>query len=71
MRVHVLIAMEKRRVKYETYSKWLVQYDREYQTKTWLDCETQMDAGSKVVNELKCLIFLVLKIMKTPKQCSC
>ena len=19
--------------------KWLVQYDREYQTKTWLDCE--------------------------------
>ena len=33
--------MEKRRkVKYATYSKWLVQYDREYHTKTWLDCET-------------------------------
>ena len=42
-------------MKYETHSKWLVQYDREYQTKTWLDCETQMDARSNVVNELKCL----------------
>ena len=31
-----------------------MQYDREYQTKTWLDCETQIDAGSKVVNKLKC-----------------
>ena len=49
--------MEKRRkVKHETYNKWLVQYDREYQTKTWLDCETEMDAGSKVVNKLKCRI---------------
>ena len=36
-----------------TISGWC-NSDREYQTKTWLDCETEMDAGSKVVNKLKC-----------------
>ena len=41
-------------------------------SKMWLDCETQkMDAAwIKNCEELKCQILLVLKIMKTQKQCS-
>ena len=29
---------EKRRVKYDTYTKWVVDFDKDCQTVTWLDC---------------------------------
>ena len=45
---------KKRRVKYETYKKWVVEYDKDCQTMTWLDCETENEAGVKVVTSLKC-----------------
>ena len=31
---------KQRKVKHETYQKWVEQYDRECQAVTWLDCET-------------------------------
>ena len=45
---------KKRRVKYETYKKWVVEYDKDCQMMTWLDCETENEAGVKVVTSLKC-----------------
>ena len=47
-------AEKKSRVKYETYKKWVVEYDVDCQTMTWLDCETENEAGVKVVTSLKC-----------------
>ena len=37
------VEKKKRRVKYETYKKWLVEYDKDCQTMTWLDCETETE----------------------------
>ena len=48
---------KKRRVKYETYKKWVVEYDKDCQTMTWLDYETENDAGVKVVTSLKCRMY--------------
>ena len=45
---------KKQLVKYETYKKWVVEYDKDCQTMTWLDCETENEAGVKVVTSLKC-----------------
>ncbi len=38
---------KRRKVKHETYKKWVTQYDRDCQTVTWLDCETSIEAGVK------------------------
>ena len=46
--------VKRRRVKYETYKKWVMEFDKKYQTMTWLDCETETEAGTKVVTNLKC-----------------
>ena len=47
--------MEKKwRVEYETYEKWVVEYDKDCLMMTWLDCETKNKAGVKVVTSLKC-----------------
>ena len=43
-------------MKHATYKGWLTQYDREYQTVTWLDCETSVDDGAKLVTQLKCRV---------------
>ena len=32
--------VKRRKVKHETYQKWVGQYDRECRAVTWLDCET-------------------------------
>jgi hypothetical protein len=47
---------KRRKVKHETYQKWVRQYDRECQTVTWLDCETAIEGGAKLVTKLKCRI---------------
>ena len=47
---------KRRKVKHDTYQKWLKQYDRECQTVTWLDCETSIDGGVKLMTKLKCRV---------------
>ena len=36
---------KRRKVKHETYQKWVRQYNRDCQTVTWLDCETGIEGG--------------------------
>ena len=36
---------KRRKVKHETYQKWVRQYDRDFQTVMWLDCETGIEGG--------------------------
>lgn len=45
---------KRRKVKYEMFNKWVVQYDIECRTNTWLDCESELKAGSKIVTKSKC-----------------
>ena len=42
--------------KYDTYKQWVSQWDREFQTMSWLDCKTEVFAGMKYVTKLKCRI---------------
>ena len=43
------MALEAKRwkVKYEMYKKWIIEHDRECQTVSWLDCETELDRGTR------------------------
>ena len=45
-----------RKVKHETYQKWVKEYDRECQTVTWLDCDAGIEGGVKLVTKLKCRV---------------
>ena len=47
---------KRKKVKHDTYQKWLREYDRECQTVTWLDCETTIEGGVKLVTKLKCRV---------------
>ena len=47
---------KKRRVSYDTFTKWQRDYDRELQTLTWLDCQSEFDHGKKVVTKLSCSV---------------
>ena len=47
---------KQRKVKHETYKKWMTQYNHEYQTLTWPDCEMRVEAGVKVLIKLKCQV---------------
>ena len=47
---------KRRKVKHETYRKWVRQYDRECQTVTWLDCVTEIEGGVRFVTKLKCRV---------------
>ena len=46
----------KRKVQYSTFQKWQREFDRECKTITWLDCETVVEGGTKVVKKLKCKV---------------
>jgi len=46
----------KKRVTHDTFLKWKRDLDRECQTMTWLDCETGMESGKKIVEKLKCKV---------------
>ena len=39
-----------------TYKKWLTELDRSHQTISWLDCDTRLIEGKRVVTKLKCRI---------------
>ena len=47
---------KRRKVKHETYQKWVRQYDRECQTVTWLDCVKEIEGGVRFVTKLKCRV---------------
>ena len=35
---------KQRKMKHEMYKKWMIHYDCEYQTLTWLECEMRVEA---------------------------
>ena len=47
---------KRREVTYYTYKKWMTELDRSCQTISWLDCDTRVTEGKKVVTKLKCKI---------------
>ena len=49
-------SMEHRRVKVTNFQKWIRDYDRVYNTVTWLDSEASWHNEEKVVEKLKCKI---------------
>ena len=44
---------KQRKVKHNTYQKWERQYDCEFQTVTWLNCDMGIKGGVKLVTKLK------------------
>ena len=51
---------KKRKLMYATFSKWKV--DKECQTVTWLDCDTEVQAGKRFVTKLQCSVCTKLKM---------
>ena len=49
-------AVKKRTIAHSTFEKWKLDFDREYKTVTWLDCESTVEGGAKVVTKLKCAV---------------
>ena len=47
---------KKRAVTYGTFQKWQRDFDKDLNTMSWLDCNTTMDGGKKMVERLKCKI---------------
>ena len=51
------ISMEKKRkVMYVTFERWKHKFDKDCKTITWLDCESSVEVGTKVVRKLKCTV---------------
>ena len=46
----------KKRVTHDTFLKWKRDLNCKCQTMTWLDCETGMESGKKIVEKLKCKV---------------
>ena len=46
----------------DTFKKWKHDLDKEFNTVTWLECETVMASGKKMVRSLKCDIFSKCRI---------
>ena len=42
------------KVAYATFKKWKAEMDKECQTVTWLDCDTEVQAGKRFVTKLRC-----------------
>ena len=47
---------KKRKLVYATFSKWKVDMDKECQTVTWLNCDTEVQAGKRFVTKLRCSV---------------
>ena len=47
---------KKRVVTYRTFQKWQRDFDKEFSTMSWLDCEARMNGGNKIVEKLKCKV---------------
>ena len=48
--------LKKRKVAYTTYQKWKTELDRDCQTVTWLDCDTEVSSKKKIVTKLRCAV---------------
>ena len=46
----------RREVTFYTYKKWMTELDHSFQTLSWLDCDTRLIEGKKVVTKLKCKV---------------
>ena len=44
---------KKMQVAYATFKKWKAEMDKECQTVTWLDCDTEAQAGKRFVTKLR------------------
>ena len=49
-------SQEKRKVAYSMFEKWRHDFDREFKTVMWLECESAVEDGIKVVRKLKCSV---------------
>ena len=47
---------KKRKVSFATFEKWRRDFDREFKTVSWLECESTVEGGTKVVRKLKCSV---------------
>ena len=45
---------KKRKVAYSTYQKWKTELDRDCQTVSWLECDTEVSGKKKIVTKLRC-----------------
>lgn len=52
---------KRRKVRHETYKKWVADHDHECQTVSWLDCETKIDTETRFITKLKCRVCLMYK----------
>ncbi len=50
------LASKKRVVTYSTFQKWQEDFDKEWNTISWLDCEARLINGKKVVEKMKCKV---------------
>ncbi len=48
--------VKKRLVDYATFQKWRLDLDREHQTMSWLDCNSEKEGTKTVVMKLKCRV---------------
>ena len=53
---------KKRKVTYATFKKWKAEMDKDCQTVTWLDCDTEMQAGKRFVMKPRCSICAKFKM---------
>ena len=53
---------KKRKVAYATFKKWKVEMDRECQTVTRLDCDTEVQASKRFLTKLRCSICTKFKM---------
>ena len=47
---------KKRRVAYSTYSKWKAEMDKNCQTMTWLECDSEVFSSKRFVTKLRCSV---------------
>ena len=51
--MHDAARSSKKRVTYETFKKWQLDFDRECSTMMWLHCETGTEGGKKSCGEVE------------------
>ena len=53
---------KKHKVTYATYQKWKSELDLDCQTVSWLDCESKVVAGKRIVSTLRCSMHAKFKV---------
>ena len=47
---------KKRKVTFNTFKKWKTEMDKECQTLTWLDCDSELVGTNRIVKKLRCVV---------------